>query len=405
MIGERPSNLLVRTRLSAVVLAVWLVTPIAFGQSAAAPSGPSPSAAPMVMDVRIVGNRVVDASKVPRPATRKGQPLDPELLEEDKRTMAATGKFLDVQPKIQEVPGGVVVFFEVVERPLIGRVQYLGNKKISEKALAKQTLLERGAPLDPYAVEDGRRKIEQYYRDRGHNDVEVEIAEGNKVGDDEVVYLISEGYSEKVWWTKFEGNTIAGDSRLRTQIQTKPGFLWLFKGYVDEKKLAEDKDRLINYYHSLGFFQVQVGHPVIDKSGRWNSVTFVINEGPRYTVRSVKFIGNEKFSTDVLAEDLKLQPGMYFDKVAMQKDTFAVKDIYGSQGYVHVDIKPETILDLEPGYLDLEYRIVEGQQYRVGRIYVTINGENPRTRESVVRNRESPAIVLPSNFVHQTFSE
>ena len=342
----------------------------------------------MVLDVRIVGNRAVDSSKVPKPATRKGQPLDPELLEEDKRTFAATGKFLDVQPKIQEVAGGVVVFFEVVERPLIGQVKYLGNKKVSEKALAKQTLLERGAPLDPYAVEDGRRKIEQYYRDRGHNDVEVEIAEGNKVGDDEVVYLISEGYSEKVWWTGFEGNTIVNDARLRTQIQTKPGFVWLFKGYVDEKKLAEDKDRLINYYHSLGYFQVQVSREV-EGTGRWRKVTFVINEGPRYYVRNIKFIGNEKFSTDLLAEDLKLRPGMAFDKVAMTKDTLVIKDIYGSQGYVHAEVKPEPILDLEPGNLDLEYRIVEREQYRVGRIYVTITGDNPRTRESVVRNRLS----------------
>jgi outer membrane protein insertion porin family len=42
------------------------------------------------------------------------------------------------------------------------------------------------------------------------------------------VYLINEGQSAKVWEVKFVGNTIASDARLRTQIQSKPGILWIF---------------------------------------------------------------------------------------------------------------------------------------------------------------------------------
>ena len=43
----------------------------------------------------------------------------------------------------------------------------------------------------------------------------------------------------------------------------------------------------------------------------------------------------------------------------------------------------------EGGMLDLVYDIDEGDQYRVGRILVNIDGENPHTRRNVVINRLS----------------
>jgi outer membrane protein insertion porin family len=189
----------------------------------------------------------------------------------------------------------------------------------------------------------------------------------------------------------FVGNTIASDARLKTQIQSKPGFLWyLFGGKVDRAKIDEDIDRLTNYYRSLGFFAARIGRELrYSESGHWLNVTFVIDEGPRYVVRSASVLGNEKFDTDALTNMLELKSGLFFNSDKMNRDLNILRDLYGSQGHIFADIKADPRFLEEPGQLDLVYTIQEGEQYRVGRINVHIEGEYPHTRQNVVLNRIS----------------
>ena len=117
------------------------------------------------------------------------------------------------------------------------------------------------------------------------------------------MFLIDEGRSRKSLWTGFVGNTIASDARLLTQIKSKPGIFWLLGGDVDRDEIDADVETLTAYYRSLGFFQAKVGREIEVRPRRaaatGRMLTFVINEGPRYTVRNVSFIGNSKFKTRV----------------------------------------------------------------------------------------------------------
>ena len=116
-------------------------------------------------------------------------------------------------------------------------MKYLGNTRIRDKRLAKETDLKKGSSLDPYAVEEGRRKIEEYYQSKGYNDVRVIGPGGNKPGDRGAIYMINEGESQKIKKTVFVGNTITSGQRLKTQIESKPPILGLFKGQYSEKKV------------------------------------------------------------------------------------------------------------------------------------------------------------------------
>ncbi|MEO0500797.1 MAG: POTRA domain-containing protein, partial [Pseudomonadota bacterium] len=62
---------------------------------------------------------------------------------------------------------GRVIVLEVVERRTLRYVEYLGNEKLKEKKLAEATGLAVGGAIDPYAVEEGRKKIEALYRSNG----------------------------------------------------------------------------------------------------------------------------------------------------------------------------------------------------------------------------------------------
>src|SRR6185369_12029512 len=174
-----------------------------------------------VKEVRVEGNHTTPVSKLPKLRTRMGEPYDPQAVLADVRALASSRKFLDVKSQLQAVPGGMIVIFQVVERPTLEYVWFVGNQDIRTQTLRKKAELEKGQPLDPYAVEEGRRRVEAYYKEIGYQHAEITTIEGTKPNDRKVVFLVDEGTSQRIFWTSFEGNTIAGDSRLRTQINQR----------------------------------------------------------------------------------------------------------------------------------------------------------------------------------------
>ncbi|MEI6255740.1 MAG: POTRA domain-containing protein [Planctomycetota bacterium] len=345
-----------------------------------------------IVEVRIEGNHATDVSKLPKLVTRAGQIFDTHVIEEDVRTLHRCRKFVDVHPKYVRVKEGVVVIFQVVERPMLRYVKYVGNQRMPSRTIRKKSEIDVGDSMDAYVVEEARRRIESYYHEKGYDSAKVTTIEGSKPGDKGAVFLIDEGRSRKSLWTGFVGNSIATDARLLTQIKSKPGVLWLIGGDLDRTKIDADVETLTAYYRSLGFFQAKVGREVEVVNGgkrEWTMLTFVINEGPRYSVRNVSFVGNNKFKSEFLTRDLKLTSGQSFNQTKMDVDLGLIRDIYGGRGFVFADIRADPRFLEEPGQLDLVYNIDEGQRYRVGKINVRIRGEHPHTRHSTVLNRLS----------------
>ena len=353
-----------------------------------------------VVDVQIRGNRVTPRSEIEGLLrTRRGRIFDPEVLQADVHALLARGRFADVKTYTHQVPEGMVVIFDLLEPPKIEYVRFVGNKGsrwnifakgISDYALQKEVGLKKGESLNVYAVEEARRRLENFYREKGYAKAEVVVLEGDKPQDRGVVFLISEGEVERIFSTRFEGNTIASDARLKTVVQSKPGILYLFGGKFDKRKIDEDVDRLTAYYRNLGFFRARVGrYYEYNEDGDWLTITFVIDEGPRYKIRDVSFVGHEKYDAEDLRALLGLKPDDYFNQEQLLRDENTLKDLYGSRGHIFADIKAETVFFEEPGYVDLVYTIKEGDVYRVGKINVHIGGDHPHTQRNVVLNRLS----------------
>ncbi|MCG8450462.1 MAG: BamA/TamA family outer membrane protein, partial [Pirellulales bacterium] len=252
------------------------------------------------------------------------------------------------------------------------------------------TNLEAGGAVDPYAVEEGRRKIMEYYQGRGFNKVQVTILEGNKATDQGITYLINEGKLQKIWKVDFVGNEFVSDSRLETLIKSKPPKFLYFKGYVNREQIDNDVDQLTAYYRSFGYFQARISRKLeYNAKGNWVNLTFVIHEGERYKIRNARFMGNTIFEPTALANASKLKAGQPFEQTKVQQDALWLKELYGSHGYVFANIRPETVFLEKPGDVDLIYHIDEGEQFRVGRIIVKIDGDNPHTRIQTALNRMS----------------
>ncbi len=346
----------------------------------------------LVAEVRIVGNETATPQFVQSQLrTKKDREFDPQIVQADVRRLASTGKFHDVRPYTENTPAGVVVTFEVFERPTIRYIKFVGNRGIQDKPLEKQDGLDIDDPLNRYAVEEARRKVEEFYRSKGYSKCQVFITEGNDPQHRGVKFAINEGHLERILAVRFRGNMFVQDGRLKTQIKSKPGILWyLFRGKVDRNQIEDDVERLTAYYRNFGYFNARIGRELeFSDSGKWLTITFVIDEGPRYQIRNVSVVGNKKFSSEALIDSMELASGDYFDFAKMNRDVNTLVDAYGGHGHIFVDVNPDPRFLEQPGQLDLIYNIEEGGVWRAGKINVHIGGEYPHTRQSVVLNRVS----------------
>ena len=362
-----------------------------------------------IHDIQIVGNRRVPVADIRGElSSRAGQEFRTSRIEQDVRRLLSMRKFLDVrvQKRPGPVPGTVIVIFSVVEHPRVEFIQFVGNEKIRTRALTTASGLSVGQSMDRATINSARKRLLEFYQERGYNKARIDVVRGLKTADRGIAYKISEGPQERIWSVSFEGNTIATDGRLKTQIKSKPGFLkYVFSGKVRSSTIDEDIDRLTSYYRSLGYFDAHVGRELeFSEDGSWLDLTYVIDEGPRYRVRDIIIRGNRVIRADQLSVLLEIQRGEFFDQVKFNKDHREVVDAYGSNGYIFADVKPSTRLLEEPGTLDLVFDIDEGDRYRVGRINVKIEGDHPHTRHTAVLNRFSlqPGDIVDTREVRAT---
>ena len=180
------------------------------GQSPLPPAGENVAAASvegeMIAEVRVVGNKSMPLEKItPHIRTRAGRPFSMQQLQEDARSLDNTRMFVSVKTYTQRVPSGIVVIFDVLERPMLMDVKFIGNVKINRKALQKEAKVKVGDPVDPFAIEESRRTLEEYYHGKGYDKARITLLEGDKAEDRRAVYLINEGVKQKVQYRQVRG--------------------------------------------------------------------------------------------------------------------------------------------------------------------------------------------------------
>ncbi len=352
-----------------------------------------------VIDVQILGNERYTTEKIMQQILlRPGHKFRATGLDDDILRLNQSRLFTLVEPYIRSVPGGVTVIFKVQERPVMRYLRFQGNGSIMIGTLEKECGLIPGKPFSPYDVEEGRKKIETFYNSKGYTRASVKTIQGDQKGDPGVIFLINPGPKLRIKKTDFIGNTIASDARLKTVIQSKPGFMRIFRGELQEEALQNDIRTLEDYYRRLGFFYARIGRRVIRTSeDGWNEVTFVIHEGPQANIREIRFVGNSQFDASMLLEDMKVFEGKPYNKDRLDMSIIKVRRRYGREGYVFADINAETKILDDPGQCDVVFSIKEGKTYRVGRVNVLIEGEFPHTQISTVLNRLS---VKPGDLVN-----
>lgn len=334
----------------------------------------------------IEGNKTIKTDQIMKEIkTRVGRVADANLIKEDIRTLVKKRWFFTVETRVAPSKAGPVLVFRVVEKPMLQKVTYTGNKKIKEKVLADLTGLKVGSGYDVGANRESARRIESHYREKGYIHVKVELEKGDSPDDREVVFKINEGPKVVVTKIDFKGNEFVEAGVLKQHVKTKKQILWLFGGKYDPATIPEDIAGLKQYYHDLGFFDVQITDVERVSEDKANvHIQYVIDEGVRFKIRNIEFVGNRVIPEDKLRDKMKVKPNDFYNKRFVDVDQEKMVAQYGELGRIFAAVEPHPKTFEEPGIVDLVYVINEDQPYRIGPIHVHINGEHPHTKESVV---------------------
>lgn len=347
-----------------------------------------------VLDVRIKGNQLVPTHQLMRHVrTRPGRFFDQDILQQDVDQLWRHSAIRRVNgPYLQRTAEGIIVEIEVIERKYVNSVKFIGNRAIIDRKLRETTGIQANQPLDVHAVRMAKQRIEELYREKGYSRTQVELVEGSDSNDSDVVFLIHEDVQQKIFRVTFEGNTVASSARLGSLVESKAGILWIFGGSLNRDEVDQDIVRLTTYYRNLGYFNARIGRELKEsQNGSWVTIHYVIDEGPRYRIRNVSFVGNDFYAPEQLLAACKLRTtegeSPFFHSAIMNQDVHQLNDAYGTQGFVFANVQAEPRFLEEPGWLDLVYRIEEGKRYRIGEINVVINGDYGTTKRKVVLDR------------------
>lgn len=364
----------------------------------------------IVASVRVRGNQTVEVNTIAAELqTRKGRFYDEQTVLADVRRLYDMGSFDQVTYEVEELPPTIdpqtgqpsttksmIVTFLVHENPMVTRVIFHGARALNVRELSGRVGVTTGDPLSRFSIDSGRRRLIDYYRGEGFNQVAIESsiglpAQGDTPADpNAVIFRINEGPKERVRSISIEGSTVVSESRLKKIIRSRGpmiGVLSYLGNKADLTKIDQDVDVLSSYYHNLGFLTATVGRRIqYDETGKWIDVTFVINEGPRFKIGDVQVLGNTFVTEPSLRARMKLKTGDMFDGTLMRSDIGEVVYGYGELGFIYAEVKPKTIMRDENGVVDLIYQITEGDRWKIGQINVNIAGEPHLMKETTMLN-------------------
>lgn len=308
------------------------------------------------------------------------------------------GLFEDVVITADSIKGNdIYIGIALNQRPRVSQLNILGVKKSEKEDLQLKIGIIKGNQITPDIIDRATKIIKNYYDDKGYKNAEVKVVQRPDVtGDNRVIVDVEIDKKDKIKVHRIyiEGTDALPEKKVRyamkkTREKTRLDNLWhaIFRSKkFTEERYAEDKEKILERYNEQGYRDARiVKDSVVMFDDSSVDIYLGMEEGNKYHIRSIKWVGNSVFSTAYLDYALRLKAGDVYNQKELEDrllfDEDAIKNLYYNEGYVFFNVIP-TEARIENDSVDLELRMVEGVQATIDR--VTISG-NDRLYEEVVR--------------------
>ncbi|MCD8292627.1 MAG: outer membrane protein assembly factor BamA [Prevotellaceae bacterium] len=304
------------------------------------------------------------------------------------------GLFSDVRVTADKIEGDKIwLTIHLAMRPRVSDISYHGVKKSEREDLEARVGLIKGSQVTPNLIDRAKTLIKRYFDDKGFKNADILITQKDDPdNDNQVLVDINVDKKEKVKIHKitFEGNYAVSDKKLnkvmkKTNERRKLLNMFRTKKFVNEH-YEEDKQNIIDKYNELGYRDAMI---VVDSVSSYNERTvdiyIQVEEGQKYYLRNVSWVGNTLYPSEQLDYLLRMKKGDVYNQKLLDKrlnsDDDAIGNLYYNNGYLFYSLDPVEV-NIVGDSIDLEMRIYEGRQATINKI--SING-NDRLYENVVR--------------------
>ena len=284
-------------------------------------------------------------------------------------------------------------------RPRISGINYHGLKKAEREDMETKLGMMRGGQLTPNMIDRAKILAKKYFDEKGYKNAEIDIVQRDDPEKQNQVILdvnIDKKAKMKVHKLIFDGNEKLKDSKIKGSLFSKGAFgkiheagkftnIFKSKKFTDER-YHEAKQALLDKYNELGFRDATIlEDSVSNYDDKHVDVYVKIDEGDKYFIRNITWVGNTVVTTDYLNAVLEMKKGDVYNQKHINKrlkeDEDAAGNWYYNNGYVFSNIDPVEV-NIVGDSIDLEMRVTEGPQAHLN--HVRIYG-NDRLYEEVVR--------------------
>lgn len=329
---------------------------------------------------------------------------------------------------------------QVTERPALSKYSLIGIRKSEQDELKGKIGFVVGRVVTENTKRTAEEAIKKYYTEKGFQSAQVRIEEAQDPALPNSIVLnlyIEKGHKVRIDNVNFYGNSEVSGLRLKKQLKgtkemtkmtlyptheespygenprpsfkeylSQAGFLSVTrtKEFLDPyfrfklfssakfntKKYEEDKEKVLEYYNSLGFRDAAIVADTQYYNQKGNlKVDLKVEEGHRYYFGDVTWKGNTKYTDSILTMLLGIAKGDVYNLDILNKklgkqmsqEGGDISSLYMDDGYLFFRVEPvETAVYNDT--IDFEIRIQEGPQATIKN--VTISG-NEKTKEHVIR--------------------
>jgi outer membrane protein insertion porin family len=340
------------------------------------------------IDVQFVGPTTLSKERVlDNLATKVGAPYNERLVEEDIKSLYATGNVTNARIFAEPITGGLKVTVLLQGSATVGEVLIEGSEVVPASKIRKEIATKPGDPLNEGRLNEDRQKILKLYEDRNYTDVKVDV-KSSELADKRmrVVFSVNEGPKLVIRRISFTGNDSVLPKDLLKVMKTKTANILSFltkAGRLVPSQMDEDKEAIRTLYQNRGFADMRVTEvqtqPLAD--GKGVDLVISISEGPQYRINKLSIEGAAIVPDEELARMLRMKEGSLYTPEGMGADLKRLRDFYGSRGYVDMAAQPQ-VTPAGEGQINLSYRIDEGVQSYVN--LINVQG-NTKTKDKVIR--------------------
>jgi outer membrane protein insertion porin family len=293
----------------------------------------------------------------------------------------------------------VYLCIHLATRPRVSNINYNGLKKSERDDMEAKLGIMRGAQITPNMIDRAKILAKKYFDDKGYKNAEIDIVQRDDVtGKNQVILDVNIDKKAKMKVRKiiFEGNEQLSDRKIKGNLIKKGAFGKIneagkLKNFFKSKKFtperyADAKKALIEKYNELGYRDAAILEDSVWTIDEKHVNVFVkLDEGQKYYLRNITWVGNTVVTSDYLSAVLGMKKGDVYNQKQMKKrltdDEDAVGNYYWNNGYLFYNLDPVEV-NIVGDSIDLEMRIQEGTQAHIS--HVRIYG-NDRIYEEVVR--------------------